>query len=71
MEQIQKQPEVKKMDFTITRTDELFWFNIKKEGQEDHVIELNRYDALELAEIFDIVIRTDQGKEEGYDQDND
>jgi hypothetical protein len=64
MEQEQKKEDIRNADFTITRTDQMFWFNIKRPDQEDYVLELNSDEALDLAEIFDAVIRSEDCSEE-------
>lgn len=70
MEKVQKQSDVRQMDFTITRTEQMFWLNIKLKGKDDYIIELNSDDALNLAEEFDEVIRTDEGTEEDDNWEN-
>lgn len=63
MEQKGNELEVKQMNFTITRTDEKLWFNIKLPGGLDYVLELPTYNILDLAEHFNLVIRSEEDPE--------
>lgn len=56
-----------KGDFTLTRNASTFWLSFMKGGEEGYVLEVNMYEALELAEFYEVVIRTDNTEELEHD----
>lgn len=70
MEKEQKQSDIKNADFTITRAGQMFWFNIKRPGNDDYILEINSDEALDIAEIFDAVIRSEDCSEEDDNLEN-